>query len=76
MNPNVLNVRVFDSPQDAPNYNRDELDTRSADLTDLYIINKGTVNQQQTVDLIFRDKEDNKFVAMITAKLLRAALAQ
>lgn len=71
MNPNVLNVR-----EDAPNYNRDELDTRSADLTDLYIINKGTVNQQQTVDLIFRDKEGNKFVAMITAKLLRAALAQ
>ena len=45
---------------------------KAVNLTEAVVVRNGTVNGNPTVDLIFEDSDGNKYVAMITGRLLKA----
>lgn len=65
-----LNIKVFKSVDEAPSYSPKEY--TGAELVEAAIIKNGTHGGNPTVDLIFVDNKGNKFVAMITGKLLKS----
>lgn len=73
MNTNSIQIKICDSIEDAPNYNKLG-GYQAVSLKELIIVKKGTVGGNDTIDLIFEDEEGNKFVSMITAKLLKNAV--
>lgn len=71
MGTNQLTIKICRDPSEAPNYN--ELgDFKGANLTDAVIVKNGTEGGNPTVDLIFVDENGQKYVALITGKLLRS----
>lgn len=72
---NALTILIFDSPEQAPNYNRDMVDVRAATLTTAVIVKRGTVAGKPTVDFQFKDQEGNDFVAMLTGELVKQLAA-
>lgn len=70
MNPNTLEIEIFDSPDEAPNYNRDLLDVRAADIKKAVIVNKGMVSGKPTVDFQIQTQDGEKFVAMLSGSLV------
>ncbi|MFM6929947.1 MAG: hypothetical protein ACKOX6_15865 [Bdellovibrio sp.] len=72
MNPNALAIEVCKSVEEAPDY-RALGGYDAADLSRVVIVKNGTQNGNPTVDLVFTDKNGNKYVAMITGKLFKAA---
>jgi len=68
---NVLEIKIFDSPDEAPHYKRDMPDIRGAELHFAFIVRKGTKAGLSTVDLHLTDAEGQKFVAMVTGKLIK-----
>lgn len=72
-----LNIKIFEDAKDAPNYNdliANGEKIANAKLTDAYIVKNGTENGHPTIDLIFVDDAGNKYIAMITANLLKMPL--
>ena len=67
---NHLNIKVVDSPEDAPHYNRDMVDVRAATITQVIVVKKGTVEGRSTVDFQFTDQQGAQYVAMITGTLI------
>jgi len=72
---NQLSIEVVDSPEQAPNYNRDHIDIRGVIVTKAIIVLNGTENGRSTVDFQFQDQLGGKFVAMLTGNLVKS-LAQ
>lgn len=70
MNPNTLVLEIAESPDVAPNYNRDCIDVRSAVISKCVIVKKGMESGKSTVDFQFQDQEGNQFVAMLTGALV------
>ena len=70
--PNILSIEIADSPDDAPNWNRDFPDVRSCHISKAIIVSKGMESGKATVDLVVTDLEGNKFVAMLTGDLIKS----
>jgi len=66
---NDLNILLSDSPHDAPTYRPPEY--RGANMTTAHVVGKGTIGGFPTVDLIFIDENGQKYVAMLTGKLIQ-----
>jgi len=73
MGTNNLSIEVFPSPAEAPNYMTED-GWKAATLTKAIIVRNGTQGGNATIDLQFTDEQGNKYVAMITAALLRNAI--
>lgn len=70
MGTNDIKISIFQSPAEAPHYST--TDYKAAHLTDAVVVRNGTVEGHATVDLIFEDNSGQKYVGMITARLLHA----
>jgi hypothetical protein len=68
---NTLPVKIYDNPSVAPNYRRDMLDVRGANLVEAAIVLKGTVEGRSTVDLVFETQTGERFVALTTGAIVR-----
>lgn len=76
MGTNSLTIKTFKSPAEAPQWNLMESPPTYAELNELIVVENGTEGGKATVDLVFVDPATGKkFVALITAKLLKTALA-
>lgn len=71
----ALEIQICDSPQEAPNYNRDEVDIRSIEITKAVIVKGGMVSGKPTVDLQMQTKDGCRFVAMLTGELVKGLAA-
>lgn len=69
MGTNHVTTEVFNSPAEAPKYERPEFNYAS--LEKAIIVKNGTVKGNSTIDLVFIDEKGQKHVAMITAKLIQ-----
>ena len=67
---NMLRIQIVDSPDEAPNYQRDTPDVRTATIHTAVIVLKGTESGYSTVDFQIKDAEGNEFVAMLTGTLV------
>ncbi len=65
-----VNIKFFDSPSDAPNYNLPEY--RNLLFDSAVIVSNGTVDGNPTVDLVFKDESGQKHVALIKGSFLEA----
>lgn len=72
MGTNHIEIELHDDATTAPNYKNLEEVFRRADIDKAVIIKSGTVCGNSTVDIQFSDELGNKFVGMITARLLKA----
>lgn len=71
MGTNDINIRIFPSPAEAPDYNTNGEGFRHAEITTAIVVRNGTEGGKATVDLQFIDpRTGQKYVAMITAALL------
>ncbi len=68
-----LSIKICDSIEDAPNYNTNGEGFKKAILTKAVIVRRGTQEGHDTIDLQFVDDAGNKYVAMITGRLLKTA---
>ena len=68
---NAIDIRVFQNPSAAPNYNRDSIDTRSLVIKGFDIVEKGTNAGRCTVDIVLTAEDGSQFVAMTTGFILR-----
>lgn len=67
----TLSVRIFNSPEEAPNYNTNGEGIKAAFVKEAVIVKNGTVGKNATVDLVFQDEKGQKYVAMLTGRLLK-----
>lgn len=67
---NTLAIQIVDSPALAPNYSRDEIDTRAVTIDKAIVVKKGTQSGKTTVDFQIVDQQGAKFVAMLTGALV------
>lgn len=65
-----LSIEIKDSPEVAPNYGK-EGGWKGAVLKKAIIVKNGTISGAATIDLQFEDEHGNKYVAMVTAALLK-----
>lgn len=68
MGTNDLNIKLFDSPKQAPHYEKGEY--QAANLNEAVIVGMGTTAGNPTVDFVFEDAQGQKYVAMITGGLI------
>ena len=66
---NTLDIKMFDTPKQAPIYREPEYE--AAILNSAVVVGNGTEKGNATVDLIFVDKKGQKHIAMITGGLMR-----
>lgn len=72
---NTLKIEIVDSPEQAPNYARDQVDVRGAEITKAVIVCKGTEGGKPTVDFQFTARDGSQFVAMLTGDLVKQLAA-
>lgn len=65
---NSLSVQLFDSPHEAPKYNKPEY--LFAQVASACVVGRGTVSGNPTVDLIFEDERGQKYTAMLTGGII------
>lgn len=65
---NVLDIRLADTPQDAPKYHAKEY--KAANLKQVVVVGKGTRDGNPTVDFVFEDEKGQKYIAMLTGALV------
>jgi hypothetical protein len=69
-----LNVTVCDDATDAANkgfvYKRP--DYKPVNITKVVVVRDGTLMGNSTVDLVMEDEHGNKFVVMVTGRLLKS----
>lgn len=68
-----LQVKLFDSPKDAPTYNAPEY--KAVKLKAANLVGNGTESGNITVDLILEDEKGNKYIAMTTLTLVGGLFA-
>lgn len=75
MGTNNIEINIKDSPAEAPNYktgaNGGE-GFKGAILEKAIIVRKGTAEGNDTIDLQFVAEDGTKFVAMVTARILKS----
>jgi hypothetical protein len=69
---NALSIQVVDTPQQAPNYNRDSIDVRGATISKVIVVKRGTVEGNPTVDFQIVDRQGGQYVAMLTGKIVQS----
>lgn len=67
----MLSIEIVNSPAEAPNYARDHLDVRAAEITKCIVVNKGTTSGKPTVDFQITAQDGSQFVAMLTGDLVK-----
>lgn len=67
----TLNIKIFNSPAEAPNYNTNGEGVKAATVKEAVIVRNGTQGGNPTVDLVFEDDKGQKYVAMLTGRLLK-----
>ena len=70
MGTNALSLEVCASPECAPDY-KQQGGWKAATLKKAVVVRNGTLAGNATIDLQFTDDQGNRYVAMITAALLR-----
>ena len=71
MGTNHVIVKVCASAKDAPEYATNGEGFQFAELAGVIIIRNGTAAGNDTVDLQFKDKDGNKFVAMVSGAIIK-----
>lgn len=71
MGTNNITILIKDSPAEAPNYNTNGEGFKMASLDTAIVVRKGTVEGNATVDLQFTAADGTKYVAMVTAAILK-----
>lgn len=66
-----LKLEIKESSYEAPNYKENGEGFVTVKLTKAIVVRKGMLNGNDTIDLQFEDDAGNKYVALITAKLLK-----
>jgi hypothetical protein len=64
---NVLNIKVFNSPAEAPMFRPPEF--KAARIDYVNVVRKGTEEGRSTIDLVFETEDGQKFVILATARL-------
>ena len=72
MGTNHIAIKIFNDPSEAPNYNTDGQGFKPANLDAALIVKNGTEGNKPTVDLQFTAPDGQKYIAMITAELLKS----
>ncbi len=72
---NVMPIEIVESPEDAPNYARDNVDIRGLTITKVVVVKRGMESGKASIDFQLVAKDGSEFVAMTTGTLL-IALAQ
>lgn len=67
----AIEIKLFNSPAEAPNYNTNGEGVKTGFIKEAVIVKNGTQGGNATIDLIFVDANGQKYVAMITANLLK-----
>jgi hypothetical protein len=73
---NNLILEIKNSIEEAPDYNTNGEGFSHATLTKAIVVRRGMVSGNDTIDLQFVDEAGNKFVAMVTARILKAVTDQ
>jgi carbamoylphosphate synthase large subunit len=68
MGTNDLKIDMFANPEEAPHFTRPEY--KAAEIDHCNVIRNGTVQGNTTVDIIFKDESGQKYVLMITGRLI------
>lgn len=71
MNTNSITISICNHINDAPNYNTDGRGVKGAEIVEAVIVRNGTVEGNDTVDLVFKDQDGNKYVALVTGRILK-----
>jgi len=71
----MLKVLIVDSPDDAPNYNRDTPDVRAVDIHTAIVVREGMESGKSTVDFQIVDAEGCEYIAMLTGALVQQLAA-
>ncbi len=74
MGTNVLDIQICDTVAEAPDYKKPSPTGETyigASLQKAVIVRHGTEGDNDTVDLQFVDQHGHRFVAIITARLLK-----
>lgn len=66
-----LTIEICETSQDAPNWSRDHGDVRSCRIENAYIVKKGMQSGKATVDLLFTNKDGEKYVVLMTGRLIK-----
>lgn len=64
-----LSIKIFNSPEEAPKYFRPE--HKFIKIKEAVIVRNGTVGGNATVDLIVEDEDGQKYIGMLTGRLLK-----
>lgn len=72
---NILSMEFKASPAEAPDYNTNGEGFKAANILKAIIVKKGTVEGNDTVDLQFEDEAGQKYVAMLTGRLIKSLAA-
>jgi len=65
-----LKIKICNSPEEAPNY-REQKGFTSVKWEEAIIVRNGTEEGRTTVDLILKDEKGNKYIAMITGRIVQ-----
>lgn len=74
MNIRTANIKICESPDQAPNYNKIG-GYKAASIEEFLIVRKGTSGNRSTVDVIFTDESGQKYMTMLSGRIVRS-LAQ
>lgn len=66
---NSLDVRVFNDPAEAPTFREPEF--RAIEIKHANIVRNGTERGRSTVDLVLEDGKGQKYMMMITGRLVK-----
>lgn len=64
-----LTISQYKTPEEAPKFNEPEF--KGVFIKEANIVYQGTEEGNPTYDFILQDKDGNKYVALITARLIR-----
>lgn len=67
---NSLSIKQFQSPNEAPKFTRPEFAAAKIDCVN--IVRKGTEEGRSTVDLVFQDEKGQKYIVMLTGRLIHS----
>lgn len=67
-------ITRYSDPKEAPNYNHLG-GFKAAKLTNIAVVEKGTVGGNATVDLVFEDESGQKYIVMVMGSLINAVNA-
>lgn len=66
---NNVNVKIFNSIAEAPIHSKEIIAVK---IDEALIVKKGMTSGAPTVDLCMTDKDGNKYVALVTGKILNS----